>query len=141
MKAKNIADYLLLKAKSDEDYITNMKLQKLLYYVQGFHLAVFDKPLFDSQIKNWMHGPVVPDVYHEFKEYGKGVIPFPTDADITEFSDESIELVDEVYGVYSQFTAWALRNSTHSEPPWINTENFETISHSSLRSYFKTQLN
>ena len=44
------------------ELVSNLKLQKLLYYVQGFHLAVFGEPLFEEEIEAWMYGPVVPSV-------------------------------------------------------------------------------
>jgi uncharacterized phage-associated protein len=65
-KALDIANKILAKASSSdsEELISNMKLQKLLYYQQGFHLAYFGTPLFDEEIETWMYGPVVPAVYY-----------------------------------------------------------------------------
>lgn len=60
LTAKDVANYFL--AQVDEecgDSISNLKLQKLLYYTQGFHLAMTGKLLFDEPIVNWQHGPVV----------------------------------------------------------------------------------
>jgi uncharacterized phage-associated protein len=52
--AEDIAQYLIHLANLEEDDpITNLKLQKLLYYVQGFHLALFDSPLFSENIVAW----------------------------------------------------------------------------------------
>ena len=61
---KDIANLLLLSAESYSggELMTNMKLQKMLYYQQGFHLAYFDTPLFDDEIEAWMYGPVVKSV-------------------------------------------------------------------------------
>lgn len=50
------------------DYISNLKLQKLLYYAQGTFLAITNSPLFGDAIEAWMHGPVVPSVYHAYKK-------------------------------------------------------------------------
>lgn len=65
-----IAHKILNKATQTEfeEPISNLKLQKLLYYMQGFHLAYFDTPLFDDDIEAWMYGPVVPCVYNHFKK-------------------------------------------------------------------------
>lgn len=67
-KASDIAKKLIFKAQNDEpnggEKLTNLKLQKLLYYQQGFHLAVFGIPLFNEDVEAWMYGPVVPDVYN-----------------------------------------------------------------------------
>jgi len=50
--------------------LTPLKLQKLIYYAHGWHLALRDQPLIDELIEAWEYGPVVPNVYHEFKEFG-----------------------------------------------------------------------
>ena len=74
----DIAKKLLFRAKNNEngDFMSNMKLQKMLYYQQGFHLAYYGTPLFDEEIEAWMYGPVVPCVYEHFKNYGRqGIDP------------------------------------------------------------------
>ena len=73
MSAQQVADYFLASA-DEEELVTNMKLQKLLYYAQGFHLAVHGEPLFHDPIVAWSHGPVVPEVYHRFKHNGSSGI-------------------------------------------------------------------
>ena len=50
----------------DGDDVTNLKVQKLVYYAQGFYLALNGKPLFNNDIKAWAHGPVVPELYQEY---------------------------------------------------------------------------
>jgi uncharacterized phage-associated protein len=50
--------------------MSNLKLQKLMYYAQGFSLVLFNKPLFPERIEAWIHGPVIPAVYHKYKGYG-----------------------------------------------------------------------
>jgi len=140
MKAEIVAEYILHKAKIEDDLISNMKLQKLLYYMQGFHLAIIDTPLFDEDIVNWMHGPVVEEIYEKYKLYGRDAIPFPKEFDVSQIDSESKELMDDVYDVYGQYSASALRNSSHSESPWKSTNNFDIISHKLLKDYFKTRI-
>ena len=53
------------------------KLQKLLYYTQGFHLAIYGVPLFEEKLIAWEHGPVVKEVYDKFKEFGSNAISVP----------------------------------------------------------------
>ena len=142
--ALDVANYFL--AQTDEeagDLISNLKLQKLVYYAQGFHLAMFEKRvLFPEDIEAWTHGPVVDSLYHEFKTFGAGPIPRPTNFDPEILSSEQRELLDEVYKVYGQFSAWKLRNLTHDEPPY--QEGLKSlgriISTDSLYRYFSTQL-
>lgn len=140
--AKNVANYFLsLQDENSGDLISNLKLQKLLYYAQGFHLAIFDEALFSEAIKAWEHGPVVPDVWHAFRDSGSNAIPAPVHFDPSrDFSSSQIEVMRAVYETYGQFSAWKLRNLTHDEPPWRNAGRNEEISHGALIEYFKTQL-
>lgn len=139
--ARNIADYILSRSSVEEgNDTTNLKLQKLLYYCQGFHLAVFNTPLFNERIEHWDHGPVVPHVYHEFKAYSSNPIPPVPSFDETILSSKSKGLIDEVLKVYDQFSAWKLRDLTHNETPWLDTDDCEEITHEQLKSYFKTRL-
>ena len=72
-----IANQLLLySADRGKELMTNMKLQKMLYYQQGFHLAYFGTPLFDDDFEAWMYGPVIPSVYEKYKNFGhQGIEP------------------------------------------------------------------
>jgi len=54
-----------------------LKLQKLIYYAHGWHLALKETPLIDETVEAWDYGPVIPGVYHHFKEYGNTYIPKP----------------------------------------------------------------
>jgi uncharacterized phage-associated protein len=139
--AINVAKVFLLMGDDDAgDLLSNLKLQKLAYYAQGFHLALFDSPLFAEEIRAWAHGPVVPELYRAYKHHGSGPIPKPDEADSGCLTAEQIGLLEEVYKVYGQYSAWKLRNMTHEEAPWKDTPSGEVISHDALKSYFKTQL-
>ena len=73
--ALNVARYLIKLAGSgaERDPLTNLRLQKLLYHAQGWHLAVFGRPLFPDQLEAWPQGPVVPDVYRMFEGDGQTI--------------------------------------------------------------------
>lgn len=139
--ASDAAKYLLTLSEPDEgDLISNLKLQKLVYYAQGFHLALFDAPMFPDEIAAWEHGPVVPTLYHAYKDKGSGPIPVPEGFDPQCIAEPIRGVLDEVWEVYGQFSAWKLRNMTHEEPPWRDTPRGGVISHDVLKAYFKTQL-
>jgi uncharacterized phage-associated protein len=121
------------------EYISNLKLQKLLYYAQGCFLAVNDKPLFTDNIVAWQHGPVVECVYHEYKINGSNGIAFNDDFDFTAFTPEENELLQEVYDTFGQYSAWKLRNMTHEETPWKSTPQNSVISQELIRQYFKQE--
>ena len=137
----DVANYFLSQADEDAgDLISNLKLQKLLYYAQGYHIALKDKPLFPEKIEAWTHGPVVPEVYHKYKEFDGNPIPLPKGFDFSIFDEETRKVLDEVYRVFGQFSAWKLRQMAHNEPPWANaveTEDRE-ITHEALKEYFST---
>lgn len=122
------------------DTTSNLKVQKLLYYAQGVHLALYKQPLFKEEILSWQYGPVVPEVYGEFKQYGSGAIPYPEGFDFSIFSEEAMEVLTEVHAVYGQFSAIKLMNMTHDEPPYNNTALKSVINHEELINYFTTQL-
>ncbi len=71
--AYEVARCLVRLAAHDEepDYLTNLRLQKLLYYAQAWSLAMRDKPLFDDRIEAWPSGPVVPSVFDRFLGLGR----------------------------------------------------------------------
>jgi uncharacterized phage-associated protein len=141
MTVYEIADYFLAQADPEAgDTISNLVLQKLVYYAQGFWLALYDQPLFPDPICKWQHGPVVPDLYHKYKQFGSGPIPAAEGVDLDKFPSEVRELLDEVYTEYGQFSAWKLRDMTHAEPPWDAAELKGLYSLEVMRDYFKTRL-
>lgn len=141
LTANQVAEYILTLSDPDEgDIISNLKLQKLVYYCQGFYLAMYDAPLFKEPIVAWEHGPVVESLYHAYKKYGTGAIALPDYIDFSKYSENTEELIKEVYKLFGQFSAWKLRNMTHEEPTWLNTPRNMEISHDVMKDYFKTQL-
>ncbi len=132
--------FLKLTEPESGDALTNLKLQKLVYYAQGFHLALFDKPLFAEKILHWDHGPVVRELYAAFKDFGSNAVPVPKEVNLDKFSTDQIKLIEEINSVFGQFSAWKLRDMTHAESPWLNTEKDEVITAEILTPHFKTLL-
>ena len=64
--AQTVANHFV-ELLHDQGGISNLKLQKLLYYAQAWHLALYGEPLFRDRIEAWVHGPVVPPVFGAFK--------------------------------------------------------------------------
>lgn len=141
--AAQIAKWFLAYNRNEQDNgadsISNMKLQKLLYYAQGSFLAVTGQPLFDDPIEAWKHGPVVESVYHQYKENGGNGITFEDPFDFSSFTDEEEELLEEVYNVFGQYSAWKLRDMTHAEAPWKETEQGHVISQDKIKAYFQKE--
>lgn len=143
-RAQEIAKWFLIKDRSvgNELEISNLKLQKLLYYAQGVYLAITGKPLFSEEIVAWKHGPVVTDVYYKFCKNGRNIIKYtPEEEDrsiITKIEDDetardTLEFVAEEFG---QYAAWKLRDMTHEERPWLSTKQNNVISNELIKSYF-----
>ena len=136
--AKEIAQWFINRAAVDVmdggEYLTHLKLQKLLYYAQGSYLAIKDKPLFKDEIYCWTHGPVVASVYAEYKKYSDNVID---DVKSVSIDQETVDLLEEVYNVFGQYSALYLRNMTHSESPWKETMQNDIISKNKIKEYFK----
>ncbi|MGA2677789.1 MAG: type II toxin-antitoxin system antitoxin SocA domain-containing protein [Sedimentisphaerales bacterium] len=141
LTAQDIADYFLSLVDEDcGDSISNLKLQKLVYYAQGFHLAIEDKPLFDEPIEAWKYGPVIPTLYHKYKGSESGPISKPDNIDLDKYSPKVKSLLNDVYEVYGQFSAWKLACLTHDEPPFKNTPMNSVINQQAMKDYFKTLL-
>lgn len=141
-KALDIANKLLSHAANsgEGELMSNMKLQKMLYYQQGFHIAYFNTPLFNEDIEAWMYGPVVPCVYNHFKRNGSmGLEPFAEEIGL---SDVEETLFNEVFDVYGEYSASGLMNMTHKESPWLTTPTGvgNVITIEKLDQFFKTRL-
>ncbi|MDR0824265.1 MAG: DUF4065 domain-containing protein [Prevotella sp.] len=142
-KALDIANKILAKASSSdsEELISNMKLQKLLYYQQGFHLAYFGTSLFDEDIEAWMYGPVVPNVYEQFKDNDNKGIEY-LEEPITLSGYKEALLFDEVYRVYGKYSAIGLMEMAHQETPWKSTNigKGNIITKDKLTAFFKKRI-
>jgi len=138
--AMQIADWFLARnrmaiAEIDGELISNMKLQKLLYYAQGSYAAITGRALYDDPIVAWKHGPVVESVYHHYKDFGSNGIDYDGNI-LSEFDVETVNILKQVYEVFGQYSAWKLREMTHSETPWITTEQSEEINLDKIILYF-----
>ncbi|MGY3232422.1 putative phage-associated protein [Luteibacter sp. HA06] len=139
--ANDIAKYILsLTDEESGELISHLKLQKLLYYCQGFALALTGKPMFSERIEAWQHGPVVPDVWQEYRSCGAAAIPRPEGFDPNVIDDVLRDVANEVYTVYGQYSAWRLRDMTHDEAPWKDAKLNSTIGPDVLCDFFKDRV-
>lgn len=144
-EVKDIANKLICRAQKDEanggDRLTNLKLQKLLYYQQGYHLAAFGTPLFEEEIEAWMYGPVVPSIYKEYAKYGRGALPIGKNP--IPLTDEEEDLFNQVYDTYIDYSAIGLMKLTHKETPWLSVHPHDkgsVISKESMKKFFATKI-
>ena len=140
--ALHISQYLISKSNPEEggELLSNMKLQKLLYYCQGFYFAKFKTALFEDKIVAWQYGPVITNVYHSYKNYSSNGIPLEVITDNFTFQLEEKEMIDDVFDYFNQFSAIKLMNMTHSEEPWCSTGISDIISLDKLELHFEKYL-
>jgi len=122
-KSVTTARYLLWLAEGEPDGgepVTHLRLQKLLYYAQGWSLAATGQPLFDEELQAWEHGPVAVLAYPHFADYGRDPIAPHEASAAEELSEGERNLLQSVWGHYKQFSASGLRAMTHREPPYIS---------------------
>jgi uncharacterized phage-associated protein len=114
--ADQIADTIISLSRDRGIEITNLKLQKLLYYAQAWHLAFSGSPLFHERIEAWVHGPVVPSIFRRFKSYRWDSI----DSRVHPVDDaDLLKHIGAVLDVYDKYSASKLEYMTHNERPWI----------------------
>ena len=121
----------------DTDYMSNLRLQKLVFYAQSAAMALKGKPLFEEKIEAWTHGPVIPEVYAELKKYKSSGISEYNEESIQKISKEDSKILEQVYEIFGEYSAWGLRNLTHSEEPWMSTPQGEVISLDKMAKTFK----
>lgn len=148
--AQSIARHIIDFAAMQDRGVSNLKLQKLLYFVQAQFL--FTPPrhsaCFKDRIEAWDFGPVVPNVYHQYKSYGAAsIIPDENDPMLPYYdtiTPEDQNMIDALIAEILPYSASALVDITHRQDPWrkayvpgCNRE----ITTESIRSYFALEMN
>lgn len=157
-KVLDVSRYVINFSNRENYGVSNLKLQKLLYFIQAYFLMTNKnaKPCFSEKIEAWDFGPVVPVAYHEYKQYVSTDIPSvksyvdfdvcdPWKSSIIEYDDNCIsqedkKLIETVVTKLSKFSATDLVNITHNQAPWKDVyrryQNNE-ITIESMRKYFR----
>lgn len=151
-----LADYVL----STHGPMSHLKLQKLLYLIEGYHLAYFTESLINDEFQAWTHGPVSRKVYDSLKDKSRlyadvGYEPTPdSDQDPIALihsllTQDQIDLINEVLDLYDKESGFELEALTHAQTPWINARKGlplgakceNVISKEDMRLYFSQFLN
>jgi len=150
----DVCDYIIFKTKIDEDLpLNHLKIQKLLYYVQAWHLAFFGRPFFDDKFQAWVHGPVSKIIYDRFKS-SKSLYSEITKDDITNtnflsvISEDKRLHIHKVLEVYMPYSGAQLELMSHKEQPWIKAREGvpahqyceNEIDETVIESFFKQKL-
>lgn len=136
MTALQVSEYVIRRTIDKENTITNLKLQKTLYYLQGYSLRVFDVPLFEDDILHWQYGPVVPTVYFKYSINGSSILQRDDGIFIPQFSKRERNLFEKVVDKCLEIRTRDLVDMTHSEAPWRNTNRNEVIAIDKITRYF-----
>lgn len=114
----DVANYFLKVVNRDAGgSITHLKLQKLVYYAQAWHLVFTGKPLFPEKLLAWVHGPVCVELYNKYRDLGFQNLEEPAEK-IHEFTEEEKETLDAVWECYGDFDGKYLEELSHQESPW-----------------------
>ena len=100
--ASVIAYAFVQKGIEEGKFVTQMKLQKMVYFAHGYHLARYNEPLIREEFEAWKFGPVVPSIYQSYKLYGSDMIidtgliakPVNDGNKPTEFPPSVLEAID-----------------------------------------------
>lgn len=126
----NVARYII---KNKE--VTNLSLQKLLYYVQLFTIGFFKRPAFISACKAWTYGPVFGSIYHKYKSFDKCVIE--DNEKIEDIEEDLLSVVNAVLKYFGCFSGVTLMEFTHTEKLWIEAKetSSQIIEKNEMRKY------
>jgi uncharacterized phage-associated protein len=146
--ASNVAKFILMRFQANRSSLINLKLQKLLYYSQAWHLAFTGEALFHDRIEAWIHGPVVPTVFGEYKQFGWSPISI-ADGGTLHADGELVAHVDNVLRAYGSMNAWQLERLSHSESPWREARgglppdapSKNVITEESMRAFYSRMVN
>ncbi len=137
-----IANELIKRASDAGSPISNLALQKLLYFSQGWYLALANERLIDDEFEAWRYGPVVPGVYHAFKIYLSN--PIPEDhllahhkASLTENENNFLDKIWDVYGKLPPHQLVAI--SHDKDGPWRKVwdeDNSGQMNDDEIKKYF-----
>jgi uncharacterized phage-associated protein len=141
----DVSNLFLAWANREGEVITNLKMQKLLYYAQAWHLVHFKKPLFPETIEAWDFGPVVPSAYHNYKDFGCSPIAYKaTGKEENSFTKNQIEYLTVFYDKFIKFSPHELVNMSHNEIPWKSAFKklsiTKIISHDVMKRYYENLL-
>lgn len=113
LSANDVASVVIARSGN---WLTSMQLQKLLYYVQSWHLAVTNEPLFEEECEAWVQGPVVHDVWTARKDHASRVAT--GQGRLADLGETASAIVDLVLAMYGSMSGDELSQLTHAERPW-----------------------
>lgn len=111
--ARQVANWFVTRAKRDGRILSIMSLLKLTYITHGWHLEMFNAPLVSNQIEAWRYGPVIPDVYNDFRGQGVNVQDVVRSVPDAQFAPQDSSLLEQIWTIYGGLSAFRLSDLTH----------------------------
>ena len=139
MDVKELAIGIISYCNNNNIRISNLKLQKILYYIQGYAIKETHEPAFVAEIHNWQYGPVVEEVYFEYNQFrGEDIVLKDYDRRDGFFKRKNAinDIVLKVLNNCKNKSAFELVEMTHKEDPWKNTRQNEVIKLDIISEYF-----
>lgn len=138
-KAIDIASYVINWCNDNNIPVTNLKLQKLLYFLQGEVYHSTSERLIDDDFYAWQLGPVVPNVYYSYAMYSS--LPLPDQTINIEIPEHEKNTINNILNKYARKSTWNLVDLSHEQDPWkYNYQIFgdkSLIPYQSIKDYFK----
>ena len=138
----DICKYILAYYKKNNASLSNLKMQKILYFLQAEFLVSKDTPCFSDPIIAWGCGPVVIQAYNQYKIYGGTLIPnYNIEDDVSHlFYEEDKELIDGILEATFKYSSVQLTHITINQAPWkmFYIPNLDvTIPQGFIKNFFK----
>ena len=134
------AEQLLHITRKHNMGLTPMQVLKLVYISHGWMLGLHRQPLFGENVEAWKYGPVVPSVYHKYKEFRGNPIKSPGKDHEEDMERPKRNTIDQVFNQYATYTGIELSELTHQEgSPWDTAwkEGMDIIPNDLIQKYYR----
>ena len=121
-KAIEVANYIIEHEHSKDREISNLRLQKLLYFIQARFFIEYEKPCFDDRIEAWIFGPVVVNVYHEYQYYGGMDITNLRGGGVGIISSQHQKIINEELEEFSKYRVYEMQDIIEHQTPWVHAK-------------------
>lgn len=139
LRIRNQSD---LKTNENAEVLTQMKLMKLLYFIQGTSLVYLNERFFPQDVVAWKYGPAVEKVHNKYRGQ-REIVNTINEEDVKDYkelneSPKHAEILSSVYDTFGSKSAYDLMRITHKQSPWINTDQGKAISDTEMINFFQT---
>jgi uncharacterized phage-associated protein len=144
-----VANAFLELAKGEGINLSNMQLQKLVFFAHGVHLAAYSSPLIHEHPKAWTFGPVIPQLYEALRRYGSDTVTESLSAhDAVESTGTAIQAIQATWHAYKKYSASQMSKISHIKGgPWDQVWNdaggkgrFEVIPDHVIKDYYSSRV-